>query len=54
MNVHELELHQEHKFTTKGCGHAYWVMRVPGGWIYSDRTGSMCFVPLSGEYREEK
>lgn len=45
MNILEMTIHQEYFFDTKD--NQYYILSVPGGWIYTNtRTGSCCFVPL--------
>ena len=45
LNIYELKLNEELQ-----TGHLY-VLRVPGGWIYYDFEGAMCFVPYDNEFQ---
>lgn len=50
VNIYTLELHEEVLLKT-----GTWVLRVPGGWIYTRNSGdegswSDTFVPFSNEF----
>jgi len=49
MTLHEMKLGEEI------CLYPYWVIRVPGGWIFkrgSVGTPSLVFVPYSTEFKQ--
>lgn len=44
--LYSLDLHSE-----QPIGPAR-VMRVPGGWVYTNAIGGMCFVPFHNEFQD--
>jgi hypothetical protein len=51
MTIYDLKGHEELSFEGKGLT-TWYVLRVPGGWIYSAKT--FCtFVPFSDELQKD-
>lgn len=45
-DIYAMELHQSRSVGPVEC------VRVPGGWVYQNAIGGMCFVPFHNEFQK--
>jgi hypothetical protein len=48
-NIYEMKLHEE-----MNIGLCWSVLRVPGGWIYTNSASNSKFIPFDNEFMEEE